>query len=445
MRKYPAAGVAAGGVLLPRPGIDHAKWAVVACDQYTSEPDYWQRVQEIVGDAPSTRNLIYPEVYLGERDPYGRISAIRQTMQRYLDAGLLVGEDSLIYVERRIGDAVRRGLVLAVDLEHYDYHRGSSSLVRATEGTILERLPPRVRIRQGAPLELPHIMVLIDDPGDTVIGPLARRRDELPQLYDFDLMMDSGRLTGHAVRSEALEAETMAALAALAEPAAFRERYGFSEERPVLLYAMGDGNHSLATAKAIWERTKAVVPDPAVQVASPARYALVELVNVHDEALVFEPIHRVLFDVAAGRDPAVEMLGHYEGRCTVDRVSSLVELRERVDAPVAGMHRIGLIQPHGFAVIELRAPTSNLPVGSLQAFLDSFMSDGGAGSIDYVHGTSTVVKLGREPGNVGYYLPAMDKQELFKSVILDGALPRKTFSMGEAYEKRFYFEARRLF
>jgi hypothetical protein len=212
----------------------------------------------------------------------------------------------------------------------------------------------------------------------------------------------------------------------------------------VLLYAMGDGNHSLATAKAIWERTKQSVRDPAAVMASSARYALVELVNLHDEALVFEPIHRVLFGLATGRDPVLEMVRHYEGRCTVRGVSSLAELREQVDDPADGIHRIGVVRPDGFAVLEVRDPTSNLPVGSLQAFLDGFIRDGAAASIDYVHGTSTVLNLGQESGNVGYYLPAMDKHELFKSVILDGALPRKTFSMGEAYEKRFYFECRRL-
>jgi hypothetical protein len=416
----------------------------VACDQYTSEPKYWSEVADAVGDAPSTLNLIYPEVYLGERDPHIRIAAIRRAMQEYLDQEVLVEEDHLIYVEREVAGRTRRGLVLAVDLEQYDYNKGSSSLIRATEGTILDRLPPRVRIRQGAPVELPHIMVLIDDSDGTVIEPVAARRAELERLYDFDLMMDSGHLTGFAVRSMAMEEQVMGALAALAEPAGFCRRYGFSEHRPVLLYAMGDGNHSLATAKAIWERTKLAVGDPTVVMSSPARYALVELVNVHDEALVFEPIHRVLFGLAAGRDPAVEMVRHYEGRCSVHGVASLAEVRERVDGPGDGVHRIGVVRPDGFSVLELRDPTSNLPVGSLQAFLDGFLADGAASSIDYVHGTSTVLNLGREPGNIGYYLPAMDKHELFKSVIVDGALPRKTFSMGEAYEKRFYLEARRL-
>lgn len=444
MRRYPAAGVAVPEVLLPREGVDVAKWAVVACDQYTSEPDYWQQVAATVGHAPSTLHLIYPEVHLGEKDPQIRINEIRSAMQAHLDAELLTVHDGIIYVEREVEGRTRKGLVLAVDLEQYDYHKGSTSLIRATEGTILDRIPPRVRIRRGAPLELPHIMVLIDDPDDTVIGPLRAAKDRLRSLYDFDLMMSSGHLSGHLVDDLGLERATMDALAALADPESFHQRYGFERSYPVLLYAMGDGNHSLATAKAIWEHTKESLPDHDAALASPARHALIELVNLHDSSLIFEPIHRVIFDVPAGRDPLAEMEVFYAGRFRVWTVESLPAMRAQVDAPPAGVHRIGLVQHEGFRVIEVERPDSNLPVGTLQSFLDPFLKDGGAGAIDYVHGTATVVSLGRAMENRGFYLPAMDKHELFKSVILDGALPRKTFSMGEAREKRFYMECREL-
>jgi hypothetical protein len=444
MRAYPSAGIAVADVLLPKPGSDLTKWAVVACDQYTSEPEYWQKADAFVGDAPSTLRIIYPEVFLGERDPEARIRAIRKAMSSYLAAGLLVPHEGLVYVERHAAGKTRSGLVLALDLEHYDYSKGSTSLVRATEGTILERIPPRVTIRQGAPLESPHIMVLIDDPEERVLGPVRAKKAALPALYHFDLMMSSGHLDGYLVDDRALEAGVMAALSALRDPGAFRAKYGFDRERPVLLYAMGDGNHSLATAKAIWESTKQAAADRSAVMSAPTRYALVEIVNVHDPALEFEPIHRVLFELAAGRDPIDELRKHYGPRLRLEACGSVGELKVQVDAPAGGVQRIGVIRPQGYAVAELRQADTNLPVGSLQAILDAFMQDKGAAHIDYVHGTEPVDALGRKPGNVGFYLPAMDKHELFKSVIMDGALPRKTFSMGEAFEKRFYMECRRI-
>ena len=444
MRAYENAGVAVAEVLLPKAGTDLAKWAVVACDQYTSEPEYWDKVKAFVGNSPSTLALIYPEVFLGEKDPEARIASIRSAMTSYLEQGLLVPHEGLVYVERHAAGKTRCGLVLALDLEHYDYSKGSTSLVRATEGTILERIPPRVKIRQGAPLESPHIMVLIDDPDELVLGPVRANKVALERLYHFDLMMDSGHLDGYLVGDRKLETGVMNALAALREPAAFRAKYGFDRDRPVLLYAMGDGNHSLATAKAIWESTKQAATDKRAVMSAPTRYALVELVNVHDPALEFEPIHRVLFDLAPGRDPLDDLARHYGARYGLVPCGSLAEMKAKVDAPAAGVQRIGVLRASGYAVVELRAADTNLPVGSLQAILDPFMTSKGAAQIDYVHGTEPVDGLGRKPGHVGFYLPAMDKHELFRSVIIDGALPRKTFSMGEAFEKRFYMECRRI-
>lgn len=445
MRTYGSICLGVPEIGLPKPGVDLTKWAVVACDQYTSEPEYWQRAAEIVGSAPSTLNLIYPEVYLNEKDPGTRIAGIRRNMKDYWDAGLFREKEGFVYVERQTGARTRKGLMVCLDLEHYDFQKGSTSRIRATEGTILERIPPRVRIREGAPLEIPHIMVLIDDPEDTVIGPLNANRGRLEPLYDFELMMDSGRLAGRRVSDPDLERGILRALEALADPGPFAARFGLKPGTPVLLYAMGDGNHSLATAKAIWEKAKAAAADRPAIMASPLRYALVELVNLHDAALRFEPIHRVIFDTAPGRYPLEEMKAFYRGRYSFEPAGDFATMKAAVDGAPAGTHRIGIIRAGEFGVIEVASPDSNLPVGTLQNFLDAFLKGRGAAGIDYVHGTDVVVKVGSQAGNRGFYLPAMDKNQLFRTVILDGALPRKTFSMGEAWEKRFYMEARRLF
>jgi len=428
MRKYEKAGIAVDQVLLPKEGTDWGKWAVVACDQYTSEPEYWEQVDGIVGDSPSTLRLIYPEVYLGEDAPERRIEAIRQKMEEYVDQGTITPRDGMVYLERAIEGKTRRGIVLCVDLDCYDFTKGSESLIRATEGTIVERLPPRVKIRKGARLELPHIMVLVDDPDNTVIGQLTAARDQLTKLYDFDLMMKSGHLGGYLVDDQGLEKKVVAALEALADPATFQQKYGFAEPRPVLLYAMGDGNHSLATAKAIWEELKQEGGEGVMN--DPRRHALVELVNVHDEALVFEPIHRVVFGLKDERAPLEAMQRHYGDRYSETQVSSPEELMDQVRSAPEGVHRIGASLTAGPVVLEVRDPDQNLAVGTLQTVLDEFMKTGQASEIDYVHGLEATIKVGGKAGNVGFVLPAMDKHELFKSVILDGALPRKTFSMG---------------
>jgi Protein of unknown function (DUF1015) len=444
MKVHESLALGVPDILLPKPGTDLHRWAVIACDQFTSEPDYWRKVEQFVGDAPSTLNLIYPEVYLGEAQADARIARIREHMHLYLQKKLLTEEPGFVYVERRTGSGVRKGLIICLDLEHYDFQKGTSSLIRATEGTILSRIPPRVKIREGAPLEVPHIMVLIDDPQNTVIGPLTARKADLQKLYDFELMMGSGHVSGHRVADGGLEKGVISALEALAEPKAFVAKYGLKPGTPVLLYAMGDGNHSLATAKTIWEKTKENAVDKGAVMRLPLRYALVELVNLHDEALVFEPIHRVLFDLAPERNLIGDMERYYRGRFRYFECQGPDEVMGTVDRQKGSPHRIGLVTPDGFGAIEVFNPDSNLPVGTLQDFLDVFMGDKGAREVDYVHGTDPVIRLGRQKGSAGFYLPAMAKSELFKTVILDGALPRKTFSMGEASEKRFYLEARKL-
>ncbi len=444
MRTYETLALGIPEILLPRPGLDLSKWAVVACDQFTSEPAYWEKAAALVGDAPSALNLIYPEVYLGEKDPDARISRIRDYMRLYVETGIFRTIEGIVYVERKTGTGIRKGLVVCLDLEQYDFRKGAKSLIRSTEGTILERIPPRVKIREGAPIEIPHIMVLIDDREDTVIGPISREKDNLTKLYDFDLMINSGRLSGYGLDKPGLEDRLVRSLEALADPAAFIRKYSLSAGTPVLLYAMGDGNHSLATAKTIWEKTKEDARDKRAVLASPLRHALVELVNLHDEALVFEPIHRVLFDVAPGRNAVSEMEAVYQGRSRCSPVDSLPAMKSAVDSQSGPVQKIGVVSSSGCAVLEVDEPGSNLPVGTLQNFLDVFMKERGAKAIDYVHGTESVVRLGGGRNAVGFYLPAMNKRDLFKTVILEGVLPRKTFSMGEAWEKRFYMEARRL-
>jgi hypothetical protein len=430
-------GIQIPTVYLPKSGVDLKKWAVIACDQFTSEPEYWNQVEKIVGEAPSTLNLTFPEVYLEKPASAERIQNIQSSMRKYLDAGTLQPRDGLIYVERTVSGKMRKGLLLALDLERYDYTKGSSSLIRATEGTIVERLPPRMKIREGAALELPHILVLIDDPERTVIEPLHASKPKLEKLYDFDLMLDSGHLAGYAVSAE-FENKVVAALRGLAKPETFASKYGIDSKSPVLLFAMGDGNHSLATAKAIWEKIK-----PQVGMDHPARYALVEIENVHDEGLEFEPIHRVLFGLKKSLMAQIDSIfgKNYEYKPVPDAVAMV----KAVDQAYGDKQAIGLvIGGKGFGVLEIAHPSSNLPVGTLQPVLDQYMKDGGAEKIDYVHGRDVVVRLGSQTGNAGFYLPGMSKSELFKTVILDGALPRKTFSMGEAREKRFYMEARKI-
>ena len=437
MKIYDDIGIQIPQVYMPKKGTDLTKWAVIACDQFTSQPDYWQQVEQTIGDNPSTLNLIFPEVYLEKPGVVKRIQGIQAAMRDYLEKGILQPREGLVYVERTVGGKTRKGILLCLDLERYEYTKGAVSLIRATEGTIVERLPPRMKIRQGAVLELPHILVLIDDPQGTVIEPLGKAKDKLEKLYDFELMLGSGHLIGFAV-SEVIEEKVIAALRGLAQPKTFAAKYGIGADQPVLLFAMGDGTHSLATAKAVWEKIKAHKG-----MDHPARYALVEIENVHDEGLTFEPIHRLLFSLK--RDLLAALKSHFGADFTYTPVASAEEMVRRVDEAKSPPQAIGLVGGGGeFSLVEIANPSSNLPVGTLQPFLDVFMNENGAEKIDYVHGQEVVCTLGAQPGNAGFYVPGMEKADLFKTVILDGVLPRKTFSMGEAHEKRFYMEARKI-
>jgi hypothetical protein len=425
-------------ILLPKPSINHHKWAVIACDQFTSQPEYWQQVEEIVGDSPSTYHMILPEVYLDTPEEEVRILSTQEKMKSYLESNIFRQIQDFIYVIRSVDGNSRRGLMVCLDLEHYDYNKGAQTLIRATEGTILERLPPRIRIREGAPLELPHILVLFDDPNDTVFGPIDEHIETLDPVYDFDLMLGSGHLCGLRLGNEKIQSQIVSALGRLIEPETFAEKYNLKPGRyKPLLFAMGDGNHSLATAKAIWEKLK-----PQVGMAHPARYALVEIENIHDPALTFEPIHRLLFSIK--RDILDAMSQFWGDRLSIKDLPSTQAMATIIDQANEPWHQVGMVNDQGAHLIEIRKPEDNLPVGTLQKFINSFLAEEGAQKIDYVHGTEVLFTKGALHGNMGFYVPAMDKSELFKTVILDGALPRKTFSMGEAKEKRFYMECRRI-
>ncbi len=398
-------------ILLPK-NADWEKWSVVACDQYTSEPEYWEKAEAIVGGAPSTLRLTLPEIYLESPDAPERIARIGKAMEEY-EPEMECLRNTFVYVERTLSDGrIRRGIVGMVDLEAYNYEKGAKSPIRATEGTVIERIPPRLKVRKGATMELPHIMILIDDRKKTVIEPLAENKGE--KLYDFTLMLDGGHIAGWRVPDKAAEA-VQAAIGDLA--ADFTARTG--EENP-FVFAMGDGNHSLATAKAYYENIKKELGKEAAA-EHPARYALAEIVNLHDEALIFEPIHRVVFGV----DPE-KLLAEFAVFCKEN---------EGENAP----QEIPYYHAGGEGVLKIEKPVSPLSVGTLQKFLDAW-----GVKTDYIHGADVTKRLGKESGNMGFLLPSMDKNALFDTVEADGVLPRKTFSMGEANEKRFYLEARKI-
>ena len=415
-------GFSAADILLPK-HVDMTRWSVIACDQYTSQPDYWERAAQMVGSSPSTLHLVLPEVYLEQDDVGRRIAQINASMRAYLDSGLFyVLNDSYVYVERTVAPGrVRRGLVGTIDLEQYDYSADSRSLVRPTEGTVESRLPPRMRVREQAPLESPHIMVLIDDALHTVIEPLQKQKNAMEPLYDFDLMADGGHIAGWRVAGDLCAQVDAAMLFLLSGQQCCR---GVCREcAPPMLIAVGDGNHSLATAKACWEKIKPALSERERRV-HPARYALAELVNLHDGALAFEPIHRVLFDV--------------------DPNSVLDALQKQLGACADGQGQVFTYAAGGrTGRLVVANPPSPLAAGTLQGFIDGYLAAHG-GTVDYIHGDDVVMELSKKPDAIGFLLPAMEKSQLFPAVREGGALPRKTFSMGHAYEKRFYLECRKI-
>ena len=374
-----------GNILLPK-NADMTKWSVVACDQYTSEPEYWSDVEKIVGDSPSTLQLTLPEIYLEESDVEKRIENINSNMEKLLNEDFFKEyKDSMIYLERTQNDGkVREGLMGIVDLEGYSYEVGSKTPIRATEKTVIERIPPRVKIRENASLELPHIMILIDDDKKEIIESLKTKVTEEDVVYDFDLMKNGGHIKGYVLNNGAMD-EVDKGLAALADKDAFDAKYNV-KDKGVLLFAMGDGNHSLATAKACYENLKKTMSEEEY-LNHPARYVINKDGNGEKFEIITNDIDEVWY---------------------------------------------------------IENPKSNISVGSIQMFLDEYLKDH-PGKVDYIHGEDVTKELThKNENNVGFIFDAMPKSELFKTVILDGSLPRKTFSMGHSYDKRYYLEARKI-
>ncbi len=411
MKSFEKVNFMPADILIPK-GIDMEKWSVVACDQYTSQLDYWQETKALAGNSPSTLNIILPEIYLEQANADEKIADINKTMHNYLKSGLFKCYDnSFIYTERKLpGGKVRKGLIGAIDLEAYNYKQGSKSNIRATEKTVIDRIPPRVNIRCNAPLEAPHVMLLIDDAQKTVIEGIEKSKDSLDIIYSFNLMQNGGSITGYHV--PAAKANEIASN--------LLNLMGKSE----FLYAVGDGNHSLAAAKECWEMQKKSLTKSEMQ-SSNARYALVELVNLHDSSLIFEPIHRIVFGC--------------DVQDILNKLSRLCE--NRADCP--GTQPIKCTYQGKSKNVFIKTHKGSLPLSVLQKFLDEYAASNNC-KIDYIHGDDVVNSLSSEPNNIGFILPSMQKQELFCAVAADGALPRKTFSMGSANEKRYYLECRKI-
>ncbi len=447
MQELASVGLSVPEILLPGAGVDPSRWAVIACDQYTSQPEYWKEEAKRIGAAPSALHLVLPEVWLGSSDEAARVAEIHEHMRAYLASGVFAPPlRGFVLVDRATAHvASRRGLLVALDLERYRYTAGARALVRATEATVEERLPPRLRVREGAALELPHVLVLIDDPARTVIEPLASAARET--LYDFALAHGAGRLRGGAVTGAAELEQVARALGALADAAAKHDSADEPYAEP-FLYAVGDGNHSLAAAKLCWERLETSLGSD-VRARHPARFALVELVNVHDPGLRFLPIHRIVF--RTDPDALLAALPGWFARAGVaaslEPVASDAALRARLTERRAAApqdHFLGWVDGERRGVLALERPRERLAVTLLQEFLDAHVAAHPESSLDYIHGDDVLVELAARPGRVGLLLPALAKAELFPLVARDGALPRKAFSLGEADEKRFYFEARRI-
>lgn len=401
--------------------VDPYKWAVIACDQFTSQPKYWENVEKEVGNSPSTLKITLPEVYLEKSSEL--IPKINETMKEYLNSLLQEVDGGAIFIERSQSDgSIRRGIVMAVDLETYDYHKGAKSLIRATEATVEERIPPRVAIRKNAEIELPHVMLLIDDPEKTVIEPLINN-SKGKVVYDTPLMLGGGKIIGKTLTSEEFD-NVSNALDNLITSEKLFERYGDKSISP-LLFAVGDGNHSLATAKACYEQLKEKIGDENAK-THPARYALAEIVNIHDDALKFEPIYRVMFNVEPKKV-----------------ISELKDYIKKLDG-TASSQTVEYFYKENSGVLEIEKPELQLTVATLQKFIDEYIKNNEGASVDYIHGENSVKELSKKQNAIGFIFDGMGKSDLFKTVIYDGALPRKTFSMGHAEDKRYYIECRKI-
>ena len=417
-------------ILLPSEQVPLEQWGCIACDQFTSDRSYWQRAEKTAAGAPSTLNLILPEVYLEDGDADARVEKIHATMQDYAKNVLTRAVDGFIYVERtEQSGRVRQGLVGRVDLEAYSYRRGEKCTVRPSECTVESRIPPRMKVRTGAALETPHIMMLADDPDCTLIEPIAAQKDSLPKVYEGELMLGGGHIAGWAVEDPALLARIDAALQGLGSQEAFDAKYPEARGAKPLTLAVGDGNHSLASAKAYWEELKPTLT-PEQRETHPARWCLAEVCNVHSPAIEIEPIHRVLFNVDCG--------------------AVLLALISWSDGNMAGIcfgsskkQSFTLAGPHIANVLSFEDPVAPLTVGTIDEFIEYFMARHKEARVDYVHDEPAVRALTKQ-GGVGFLLPPFEKSDLFKGIVMGGVLPRKTFSMGHAEEKRYYIECRKI-
>ncbi|MDR1094867.1 MAG: DUF1015 domain-containing protein [Spirochaetaceae bacterium] len=421
-------GVIVPEILLPAHSVDLFKWAVVACDQRTQERRFWGETADIAGDAPSTLRLVFPEVYLEDGGKDARIRKIHESMRGYLAGGVFApAERGFLYIERETAGGLRQGLVVAVDLERYDWRPGARPLIRASEGTIESRLPPRMAVRRAAPLELPHVMLLIDDEGDALFRGLAAGSGAF--AYDTELMQGGGRVRGRFVRDARHVADTLAALARSSAA-----RYGCDEP---FLFAVGDGNHSLATAKAVWEEYKTEHEGDPGLMEGPLRYALVEVVNIYSAALRFEPIHRVLLGASGDAIDIASLTALFQTRS----LRSRAELSSLVRQKVAHT-RFGIIQGDCYILAEASSPL--LVTALLDPLLEKFCAARSDTALDYIHGENELFALCETRNAAGFLLPPFDKRGLFDTVAKTGPLPRKSFSMGEAQDKRYYLEARPL-
>ena len=420
----------AADILLPAAGVPLDPWACIAVDQFTSQPEYWQRAEHLADGKPSTLHIVLPEAYLGTPQEAERLESIRRTMEEYRKSVLTRKVHGYVYVERtQMDGTVRQGLVGAVDLDAYDYAKGSKPAIRPSESTVVERIPPRLKVRRGATLETPHVMMLADDADCTLIEPIGLMKNQLPPLYDGELMLGGGHLRGWAVEDPALIAGIDAALAALADPAAFARRWPAAKGQQPMVLAVGDGNHSLATAKAYWEELKPTLSEEQRR-THPARWCLAEVCNVHSPAIEIEPIHRVVFGVDAKElYAALDAWDQQQGSSTT-----------------MSDQRLRLADAHGESAVALANPPAPLTVGSVEAFLADFLPAHPGVTVDYIHGESTALALASDPAKpaTAILLPDFAKADLFKGVVLGGVLPRKTFSMGHAEEKRYYLEAREI-
>ena len=420
----------AADILLPAAGVPLDSWACIAVDQFTSQPEYWQRAEHLADGKPSTLHIVLPEAYLGTPQEAERLESIRRTMEEYRKSVLTRKVHGYVYVERtQMDGTVRQGLVGAVDLDAYDYAKGSKPAIRPSESTVVERIPPRLKVRRGATLETPHVMMLADDPGCTLIEPIGARKSELKKLYEGELMQGGGHIAGWAVEDPAMLAQIDAALAALGSQEAFDAKYPQARGAKPLTLAVGDGNHSLAAAKACWEELKATLT-PEERESHPARWCLAEVCNVHSPAIEIEPIHRVLFNV--------------------DCAAVLLSLITWSDSNMAGCSFGGskqqpftLAGPHMSNVLSFEDPTAPLTVGTIDEFIEYYLEHHKEARVDYVHDEPAVRALCKK-GAVAFLMPPFAKSDLFKGVVMGGVLPRKTFSMGHAEEKRYYVECRKI-